>query len=288
MAYSIVTNEQLKQLRDDILASNPGKKVRAWQIKEKIKERFGDEIDESTIRGRFIEMGEPLSGISGINPTPPEEKPTVDIPVKEREFNFDIPDALEHYIPQECVFASYVERGIDKRLALHYDNKKHPLTQGKQGTGKTFSHEHYAYKRKLPFFLFSCHDDFKLNKLFGDKTIENGSVVFKESLFVMAIQNPSVILFDEVNAINNKESFPFHALLQNRELFVKDADNGNGKVYKLHPECRIGFAQNPRSAKYIGGNVKPSNFLGRCTFITYPEFTESDINWYFSLINCFN
>jgi MoxR-like ATPase len=101
--------------------------------------------------------------------------------------------------------------------------------------------------------------------------------MFQESLFVKAIQGPSVILFDEVNAISNSNSFDFHALLQNRELFIKDANGGLGFTYKLHPECRIGFAQNPKSAKYIGGSIKPSNFLGRCTFLTYPEFTEEDI-----------
>ena len=35
--------------------------------------------------------------------------------------------------------------------------------------------------------------------------------------------------------------------------------------------------QNPKSAKYIGGNIKPSNFLGRCTYITYPEFTKKEL-----------
>jgi midasin (ATPase involved in ribosome maturation) len=101
--------------------------------------------------------------------------------------------------------------------------------------------------------------------------------VYQESLMVRAIQSPSVILFDEVNAMSNTHTFDFHALLQNRELFIKDARDGKGHVYKLHPECRIGFAQNPKSAKYIGGNIKPSNFLGRCTFLTYPEFTIDEI-----------
>lgn len=281
MAKSQVTNEQLKEIRDAIHVQTR-RKVRAHEIKNIVKSKYNYEMDESTIRGRFIEMGQPLSGILPKSHKKVEEpkEPVVSLarePRKEEPQSFEVPDDLKRYIPSEALFTNYIERGIDKRLALHYDNGKHPLTQGKQGTGKTFSHEFYAFKRQLPFFLYSCHDDFKLNKLFGDKTIVNGTVVFKESLFVKAIQNPSVILFDEVNAINNKESFPFHALLQNRELFIKDADNGNGKVYRLHDDCRIGFAQNPKSAKYIGGNVKPSNFLGRCTFITYPEFTHTDI-----------
>jgi hypothetical protein len=149
------------------------------------------------------------------------------------------------------------------------------VTQGKQGTGKTYGHMYYAWTHKLPFFLYSCHEDFKLRKLFGDKTIKNGDIVFQESVFVKATQGPSVILFDEIQA--PESTFDFHALLQNRELFIKDADNGKGKVYKLNKDCRIGFAQNPRSEKYIGGKIQQSSFFGRCTFITYPEFTKKDI-----------
>jgi hypothetical protein len=87
-----------------------------------------------------------------------------------------------------------------------------------------------------------------------------------------------MILFDEINALSNANTFDFHALLENKELFIKDADNGKGKVYKLHPNCRIGFAQNPKSAKYIGGSIKASNFLGRCTFLTFPEFKEKELD----------
>jgi len=277
MATSQVTNEQLKECRDELQVENPKQKIRAWQIKDRIKAKFNYAMDESTIRGRFLIMKEPLSGVNvGLRSAGPAV-PLVKVYDEPEVPEFNVPDEMKAFIPPASDFTSYIERGIDKRLALHYDKGKFPLTQGKQGTGKTFSHEYYAHKRGLPFLLLSCFEDFKLPKLFGEKTIENGSVVFKESLFTWFIQNPCVILFDEVNAISNQNTFDFHALTQNRELFVKDADNGNGKLYRLHPHCRIGFAQNPKSAKYIGGNIKPSNFLGRLTYITYPEFSKSDI-----------
>jgi midasin (ATPase involved in ribosome maturation) len=151
------------------------------------------------------------------------------------------------------------------------------VCQGKQGTGKTYSAAYYAWNNKLPFFLFSMFEDFKLPKLFGDKTIINGSIKFQESTFVKATQGPCVILFDEINALSNANTFDFHALLQNRELFIKDANDGAGRVYHLHEDCKICFAQNPKSAKYIGGNIKASNFLGRCTYLTYPEFSKKEI-----------
>lgn len=266
-------NELLLEVRD-ILKKETNAPARAWAISKYLAEKHQIELDESTIRGRFIEMGQPLSGFI------PVVKPTVAAPVAVAVVKAKatpILDELVGYIPKADEFQNYIERPVDKRLAAHYDAGKHPLTQGKQGTGKTFSHMYYAYKKQLPFFLFSMYEDFKLQKLFGDKTILNGSVVYQESIFVKAIQGPSVILADEINAVSNANTHDWHAFLQNRELFIKDANEGKGKIYKVHPECRLGFAQNPKSAKYIGGNIKPSSFLGRCTYITYPEFTEAEI-----------
>jgi len=286
---SMITNEELKQVRDAAITQYPGQGIRAWMIKEMLQKLATPILlDESTIRGRFISMGEPLSGL--VTPIKPKETPTQDKPQSTVEIKpvskgiekikkvFTVPDELKPYIPLATTFADYIKRPIDDRLAVHYDSSragcfKYPITQGKQGTGKTMGHMFYAFRNQLPFFLYSCHEDFKLHKLFGDKTIVNGTIQFKEDMLVKAIQHPSVILFDEVNYVSNENSVDFHAFLQNRELFVKDSN----KVYKLHDDCKVGFAQNPKSAKYIGGNIKPSNFLGRCTFLTYPEFSKKDI-----------
>ena len=289
---SEISNTQLKEIRDKF--NGP---CRAWQIKEELA-KVGIQLDESTIRGRFIEMNEPLSG-KVIGAPPIKDSKTdvsnaeIKVEVKQQEqprskklelikTTKSIIESLKNYIPSASEFIGYIQRPIDARLALHYDssrpgNWKYPLTQGKQGTGKTMSHMFYAYQNQLPFFLFSCYEDYKLNKAFGDKTIINGTLEYVESILVQAIQGPSLILWDEINAVSNENSVDFHALLQNRELFVKDAGSGKGKVYKVHDDCKIGFAQNPKSAKYIGGNIKPSSFLGRCTYLTYPEFGKKEI-----------
>ena len=281
MAHSEINNEQLSEIRRELQVQNPGKAVKAWMIKDYLKAK-GIMLDESTIRGRFIEMGSPLSG-GGVGDPPSKEKPTETGTTRAKLEDtasvqaFDIPEEMKPYIPDLREFENYIERETDRRLSVHYNTGKHPLSQGKQGTGKTWGHMYYAAKNSLPFFLFQCFDDFKLQKLFGDKTIVNGTIVFQESLFVKAIQCPSVVLFDEINSVSNANAIEFHALLQNRELFIKDANDGKGKLYKLHKDCKIGFAQNPKSAKYIGGNIRASSFLGRCTFITYPDFTRKEI-----------
>lgn len=278
-----VDDVELQRIRDDLAKLDTvGGRVRAWQIKDILKTQ-GIEMDESTIRGRFIEMGQPLSGMIG-EPLPKEsvaESPTTPketILAKVYQVNED----LKAFIPKEEDFTNYIVRDIDKRLETHLNASrpghwKYPIAQGKQGTGKTYSYMYYAWRNKLPFFLYSMYEDFRLTKLFGDKTIINGSIVFQESNFVKSIQGPSLVLFDEINALSNANTFDFHALLQNRELFIKDANNGMGNTYRLHNDCKIGFAQNPKSAKYIGGNIKASNFLGRCTYLTFPEFTKKEI-----------
>lgn len=288
MATSVVSNDQLREIRDKIRTQFPNQPVKAWQIKELINQTFQAVIDESTIRGRFIEMGEPLSGGIGLRTVAAQVAiQPVEAP-KPKSTGFDIankvlevPDSLKEFIPKPEPW--YIERPIDNRLSIHFDSSrpghwKYPIAQGKQGTGKTESFKFYAFKKQLPFILYCAHPDFKLHKYFGDKTIQNGDVKFMENLLVQAIQYPSVILIDEFNYISNENTVDFHALLQNRELFVKDANDGKGKIYRLHDDCKIGFAQNPKSAKYIGGNIKPSSFLGRCTYLTYPEFTKTDID----------
>ncbi|MHA2046464.1 MAG: AAA family ATPase [Candidatus Thorarchaeota archaeon] len=283
MPVTKVEDTTLKDVRDKLAHDMPGKPVRAWQIRDALKSIDPSyALDESTIRGRFISMGEPLRGgtMTGNGGgetmrTKPAPTPTQFVSIEKKEY--DVPDDMKQYVPQDSEFTNYVERPVDRRLAIHLEANKFPIAQGKQGTGKTFGFMYHAWKHKLPFFLFSCYEDMRLQKLFGDKTIEQGDVKFVEGLLTRAIQSPSLVLFDEINAVSNNNTFDFHALLQNRELFIKDADNGNGKIFKLHPDCKIGFAQNPKSSKYIGGNIKPSNFLGRCTFITYPEFSKSEI-----------
>lgn len=285
MKVTLISDEELKSIFNKLRDKHPDKIIRAWMIRAKIFETHNVDLDESTLRGRFIKMNMPLNKQLSLNDEKQKLKEEQERKQKEEEERKNkavyskpidknqIKSHLLSYVPTKEEFVGYVTRVVDRLLSIAYDTGKHPLTQGKQGTGKTFAHKHYAYQKGLPFFLFSCYEDMKLNKMFGDKTIKNGSIEFQESILVEACQSPSVILFDEINAVDSKQTFDWHALLQNRELYIKDV----GKTYKLHPECRIGFAQNPKSSKYIGGNILPSNFLGRCTFITFPEFDRAEL-----------
>ena len=62
-----------------------------------------------------------------------------------------------------------------------------------------------------------------------------------------------------------------------KDSVYEEVTVSKGKIFKMHPEHRIGFAMNPKSNKYLGGNVKGSNFLGRLTYLTFPEFTKKQL-----------
>ena len=279
MATSVVTNEQLKEIRDR-LGKEVGGTPQAWRIADEIKKLTGVTIHDSTIRGRFIEMGEPLLGTTS-KPVNNDKVPTQRKHINESseiKETVVVSDELSDFVPQASEFEDYVTRDVDKRLAVHYNLGLYPITQGAQGTGKTMSHRYCAHVHKLPQLIISCFEDMTLAKFFGNSTIKNGSIEYKEGIFVRLTQAPSFLTFDEINAVGNSKTFDFHALLENRQLFIKDANNGDGKMFKLHPDCKIGFAQNPKSAKYSGGNIKGSAFLGRCSFLDYPQFTKAQIN----------
>ena len=280
----LITDTELVKIRDVLIGANPGKAISSEHIRKALVDSLGIKMDASTIRGRFIQMSQPLSGVGdNIGTTPNAAEPLdVELPEPSKKLTLEpeqisVSDELKQYVPVGSLFDTYIQRPVDKLLATHLDLGKYPIAQGKQGTGKTFSYMYYAHAKGLPFFLWSAYADFNLRKYFGDKTIEKGTIKFQEGLFIKAISNATCILFDEVNAIEEAGIKDFNAFLQNRQLYIKDANDGKGKVYAIHPQCRIGFAQNPKSAKYIGGKVRSSDFLGRCTYISYPEFTTKQI-----------
>ena len=67
---SIVSNEQLVEIKSDLELANPTNRVRAWQIQAVIQDKFNTKIDESTIRGRFI-VTTPMDPVESPDPKSP-------------------------------------------------------------------------------------------------------------------------------------------------------------------------------------------------------------------------
>lgn len=176
--------------------------------------------------------------------------------IKPMETNDTVSD-IKAYIPSDndAEVTTYKPRKEYLNALEVYASKNKPVLMiGDAGTGKTSLARYYAYSKKLPFLEVSCDSLLGFRELLGQVNITDGTSHFIEGLFTKFIQQPSVILLDEITALDPGKNFMLHQLLNSREFFVKEADRGLGKTYKLHPDCRLILACNPPNSKYPGTN----------------------------------
>lgn len=116
------------------------------------------------------------------------------------------------------------------------------LLTGPAGTGKTSSARNYAAQRKLPFVVIECTQQIDQSITQGRfiPTGEGNTVKWKYSQLATAIQQPSVILLNELTRMTPKAASLFLRLLHERELAVEPLN----QVIKVHPECIIIADQN--------------------------------------------
>jgi hypothetical protein len=203
------------------------------------------------------------------------------VPVQEVAVNKDEPklamlrtkvDAVT-MIPE--ALASYIEREVDHVVKTFSKLRRNICLIGDSGTGKTTLVEQYAANNKLPFLRISCDETSSLKTLLGSKEIINGTTYFRGGILLELIQMPSVILFDEFNALHSSKLFFLHELLDNRRLFVQDADGG--KVIKIHPDCQIFLACNPSNKNYGGTNKMNAALGNRTTVIDVPNIKVAEM-----------
>ena len=173
------------------------------------------------------------------------------------------------------VLQGYIRRDVDSFVDSFAKLKRNICLVGDSGTGKTTLVEQYAATRNLPFLRVSCDETTSLKLLLGTKEIINGTTYFRTGVLLELIQMPSVILFDEFNALHSSKLFFLHELLDNRRVFVQDADGGN--VIKIHNGCQIFLACNPAN-KNFGGTNKMNAALGnRTTVIDVPNIKVEEM-----------
>ena len=109
------------------------------------------------------------------------------------------------------------------------------LLVGDAGTGKTSSARNYAATRQLPFVTIECTQQID-NSVTQGRFVpdEDGkSVKWMYSQLATAVQEPSVVLFNELTRMSPKSASLFLRLLAERELFIEPFN----EVIKVHPEC---------------------------------------------------
>jgi len=170
---------------------------------------------------------------------PPAHMPTVaeDKPKAQRDLNvLTVPDVEPYY---ERDFEGISETKI---YATAQQRQQSVLLTGDAGTGKTSSARNYAAQRGLPFVVIECTQQI-------DNTVTQGRFVPSDdgqsakwvySQLATAIQQPSVVLFNELTRMHPKSASLFLRLLAERELFIEPFN----EVVKVHDDCLFIADQN--------------------------------------------
>jgi hypothetical protein len=138
---------------------------------------------------------------------------------------------------------------------------------GHAGTGKTSSARRYAALRNLPLAIIECDIELNRNRIEGGyvPTGKVGELVWADSNLVTAIQQPSVVLLNELSRGLAKSNALLLGLLNERQLVLSQRQN---RVIKVHPECIIIADMNPQG--YAGVNKQDKAMLERFNeFVTF-------------------
>jgi hypothetical protein len=147
-------------------------------------------------------------------------------------------------VPEVKPYYGRVFNGLtDVQIAEHCQKfQKTLLITGPAGTGKTSFAHHYAATKGLPFVVIEGTrqiDETKVHGRFMPTGIGN-NVAWKDSQFLTAIQQPSVILINELSRMPAKAADLFLRVLNERELIVDQLN----RVVKVHPDCLFIVDQN--------------------------------------------
>lgn len=185
---------------------------------------------------------------------------------------------IENLIPE--VDVNYqMRKEVDDKLEIFSARGENPALIGEAGTGKTYAVEQFAARKNLPFLRIACDDTATLKEYLGRREIINGTTYFRTGIFLELVQQPSVILIDEFNAIHSSRLFFLHELLDNRRLFIKDAEGG--KVINLHKDCKIFLACNPNTARYSCTQKINAALGDRVVVIPVEPFNSEKIKHFF-------
>jgi hypothetical protein len=135
---------------------------------------------------------------------------------------------------------SYISRTVhglpeDDGYQLAQNLSQSICINGGAGTGKTSSARVQAYKRGVPFVQFEWTPATTIAEVIGRfvATRDKGVALWRHSELVTAIQQPSVVLLNELTRMSPRSASYFLRLLEEREVYVPEL----GRVIKVHPQC---------------------------------------------------
>lgn len=191
----------------------------------------------------------------------PMEYSTPLAPAQDAHAVLTIPDKQEYY-SRSFFGKSEMDIYDDAR-----SNQENVLLTGDAGTGKTSSARNYAAERNLPFITIECTQQIDQSVTQGRfvPTGVGNSTRWKYSQLATAIQQPSVILLNELTRMSPKAASLFLRLLEERELVIEPLN----EVIKVHPETLFVADQNT-GIGYTGTSKQDAALVDR--FHTKLEF----------------
>lgn len=219
-----------------------------------------------------------------VQPEPVAVQPVVDVPVvTEPEpvnamvtappITADAPTLAKLTVPEPDDYYERTFDGVTETALYDYarSNQRKVLLTGDAGTGKTSSARNYAAKRNLPFVTIECTQQIDQSITQGRfvPTGVGNSTKWVYSQLATAIQQPSVILLNELTRMNPKAASLFLRLLQENELLIEPLN----EVIKVHPECLVIADQNTGSG-YTGTQRQDQALVDR--FNVKLEFKYDD------------
>ena len=152
--------------------------------------------------------------------------------------------------------------GLSEHEVYDYARKtqQNVLLTGEAGTGKTSSARNYSAVNKLPFVTIECTQQI-------DQSVTQGRFVptgvgnatqWRYSQLATAIQQPSIVLLNELTRMTPKAASLFLRLLEERELLIEPLN----EVIKVHPECLFIADQNT-GLGYTGTSKQDAALIDR-------------------------
>lgn len=160
----------------------------------------------------------------------------------------------------------HVEEKTWKILARNLSRKVNTLLLGPTGSGKTEIIQRLCRQTGTPLTIIQMGTiTDPTEQLVGKLDLDTvtGSTRFDWADFARAIQNPGVVLLDEINRIpDNGDNILFSCLDGTRSLSAAGAKSSDARTIKVHPDC-VFFATANIGARYTGTKEMDSALMNR-------------------------
>lgn len=149
----------------------------------------------------------------------------------------------------------YIEQKRWNVLVRNILKHKNTMLVGPTGTGKTDVIIRICKALDIPCRIYDMGAMMDpLTDLLGSHRLENGSSKFDYAKFVKDVQEPGVILLDELSrAPQMTNNILFPCLDDRRTLPIEIADSNSAREVKVHPEC-VFIATANIGSEYSGTN----------------------------------